>query len=357
MRASTARPSTWRGTSRSRAVAASPRRCSRSATTPSGSCGDTNLSDLTVQGSAPQFAVTSVQNFTTDQNPRLLREVQGTFTVPCYLTTASCAIGGGFNYSSTSPDATPTQQSGNVGTAQFDCIVPRAADGSPGAGFAVRPRAARFADRGPRRQRPEHGGGAQLRVLRHRLVGARPGGHAVRHQRPSEPQPVPGGRRQAPAGRAEHAPPGAADCESERLRLACGVPAGRKPALRHLPPLLRRQQPGRDHGRHHDRRGARLHPRRARRHRHGLRRGPPPAEHRLHAVRQLPVRSGPGRRLHRLVDPPADARSHAAALGPRRGRRLRGAHDLRPAARHARPQGADAHRLRRPPGEPVLRPR
>jgi hypothetical protein len=57
--------------------------------------------------------------------------VLGTFTVPCYLTTSGCAIGGGFNYSSTNPDATPTQQSGNVGTAQFDCIVPRAAEGAP----------------------------------------------------------------------------------------------------------------------------------------------------------------------------------------------------------------------------------
>ena len=96
-----------------------------------GQLGDTNLSDLQVQGTASPFTVTSVQNFTPDQNPKLLREVLGTFTVPCYLTTSSCAIGGGFNYSSTSPDATPTQQSGNVGTAQFDCIVPRAAEGAP----------------------------------------------------------------------------------------------------------------------------------------------------------------------------------------------------------------------------------
>jgi hypothetical protein len=96
-----------------------------------GQLGDTTLSDLQVQGNAPQFAVTGVQNFTTDQNPKLLREVTGTFTVPCYLTTSGCAIGGGFNYGSTSPDATPTQLSGNLGTAQFDCIIPRAAEGAP----------------------------------------------------------------------------------------------------------------------------------------------------------------------------------------------------------------------------------
>src|SRR5262249_40684721 len=93
--------------------------------------GDTDLSDLQVQGNVPAFQVTNVQNFTPAQNSKLLREVTGSFTVPCYLTTANCAIGGGFHYSSADPDATPTQQTGNVGTALFDCIVPRAAESSP----------------------------------------------------------------------------------------------------------------------------------------------------------------------------------------------------------------------------------
>ncbi len=93
--------------------------------------GDTNLADGTVQGQAPPFQVTGVQDFTPDQNPRLLREVTGTFTVPCYLTSASCAIGGGFNYPSASPDALPAQIPGNTATAQFDCIIPRAATSAP----------------------------------------------------------------------------------------------------------------------------------------------------------------------------------------------------------------------------------
>jgi hypothetical protein len=92
-----------------------------------GQLGDANLSDLQVQGSAPSFTVSSVQDFTPAQDARIMREVQGTFTVPCYLTTASCGIGGGFNYSSTNPDATPTQQPGNLATAQFVCIIPRSA--------------------------------------------------------------------------------------------------------------------------------------------------------------------------------------------------------------------------------------
>jgi len=36
-----------------------------------------------------------------------VREVTGTFTVPCYLTSASCAIGGSFDYGSSRPRATP----------------------------------------------------------------------------------------------------------------------------------------------------------------------------------------------------------------------------------------------------------
>lgn len=96
-----------------------------------GQLGDTNLADQQVQGNSPQFSVTNVQNFTPDQNAKLQREVTGTFTVPCYLTTTNCAIGGGFHYSSTNPDATPTQLPGNVGTAQFDCIIPRAASSAP----------------------------------------------------------------------------------------------------------------------------------------------------------------------------------------------------------------------------------
>ena len=114
---------------------------------------------------------------------------------------------------------------------------PAGGGGGPGASLALRPRAARLADRGPRRERPEHGGGAQLRLLRHRLVGPRIGGRAVRHQRSSRFKQLPGGRRPAPAGRAQHPAPGAADGQPERLRLACGVPPGRKLAGRHLPPL------------------------------------------------------------------------------------------------------------------------
>ncbi len=104
-----------------------------------GQLGDNNLADTRIQGQAPPFNVSGETDFAPcgsdgcqlGESDKLLRRVTGTFTVPCYLATTGCAIGGGFNYGSSSPDALPIQQTGNVGTAQFDCIVPRAAEGSP----------------------------------------------------------------------------------------------------------------------------------------------------------------------------------------------------------------------------------
>ena len=84
--------------------------------------GDTNLADVRAQGNPPAFSVTSV----TAATPQI-KEVQGSFQVPCYLTTCGLAATTGFHYSSHRPDATPTQIKGNVATALFDCIVPSTA--------------------------------------------------------------------------------------------------------------------------------------------------------------------------------------------------------------------------------------
>ena len=54
------------------------------------------------------------------------------------------------------------------------------------------------------------------------------------------------------------------------------------------------------------------------------------------------------------VDGSRGPRPDAAALGPRRPGRIRAADDDAPAARHAVAHGADADRLRRPPGQHVL---
>jgi hypothetical protein len=85
--------------------------------------GDTNLADGTLQGHSPSFSVTGTSSIDSGQ----LQEVDGTFQVPCYLTTCGPTATTGFHYSSTSPDAAPTQATGNVATADFECIVPTTA--------------------------------------------------------------------------------------------------------------------------------------------------------------------------------------------------------------------------------------
>ncbi len=84
--------------------------------------GDTNLGDGEVQGHAPSYTITSTSTLTPQ-----IRDVQGTFQVPCYLITCGATATTGFHYSSNKPDALPTQIPGNVATAAFDCIIPSSA--------------------------------------------------------------------------------------------------------------------------------------------------------------------------------------------------------------------------------------
>jgi hypothetical protein len=84
--------------------------------------GDTNLGDRKVQGHAPSYAVTGTAALTPQ-----LRDIRGTFQVPCYLITCGATSTTGFHYSSGKPDALPTQIPGNTATAQFECIVPTSA--------------------------------------------------------------------------------------------------------------------------------------------------------------------------------------------------------------------------------------
>ena len=91
--------------------------------------GDRNLADLKVAGSPPAFQVSTVEEYTPEQNAQLLRRVTGTFTVPCYLTSPGCAPGGRLNLGS---NGRPEQRAGSVQTANFVCVVPRAAAQEPG---------------------------------------------------------------------------------------------------------------------------------------------------------------------------------------------------------------------------------
>ena len=92
------------------------------------SLGDTTPGDGVMDGSAPDFHVTQVDNFTPVQDPEIARRVRGTFTVPCYLE-PNCGPGGSFQLGA---DGLPSRNSGNDWTANFDCIIPRSAiDGTP----------------------------------------------------------------------------------------------------------------------------------------------------------------------------------------------------------------------------------
>ncbi len=92
------------------------------------SLGDTSPGNGVMDGSAPSFQVTQVDNFTPVQDPEIARRVRGTFTVPCYLQ-PTCAPGGSFQLG---PNGLPSRNTGNDWTANFDCIIPRTAvDGTP----------------------------------------------------------------------------------------------------------------------------------------------------------------------------------------------------------------------------------
>ncbi|HEX4467260.1 MAG TPA: hypothetical protein VH025_08725 [Solirubrobacteraceae bacterium] len=85
--------------------------------------GDTNLENGVVEGTAPTFTVSKVEN---EPNPgQIARRVQGTFVVPCYMT-PSCASGGRLNLNA---EGLPVQN--GTWTANFDCIIPLSATTGP----------------------------------------------------------------------------------------------------------------------------------------------------------------------------------------------------------------------------------
>ena len=125
-----------------------------------------------------------------------------------------------------------------------------------------------------------------------------------------------------------------------------GDPEPTRIGHRHSAAVLRRQQPGRDPRRRADRARAGLQPRRARRAGDELL-DPAAAQRRLRRVRaghhrrrqhaRRPLRPLP-ERARAAADPVADA----AALGPRRGQRLRAPHDRRTRCRTRRSTSAHA---------------
>jgi hypothetical protein len=101
--------------------------------------GDENLTDGTVQGDAPDFNVTSVTDYPTATGNGVedIRDVRGTFDVPCYMTDPDgaagpkqpCDPGSRLNL-----DANGVPQRNGTYTARFGCNIPRSAvvETSPG---------------------------------------------------------------------------------------------------------------------------------------------------------------------------------------------------------------------------------
>jgi hypothetical protein len=83
--------------------------------------GDTNLRDLTVQGSSPTFTVDTVQDRTAAEDDRIARRVEGTITVPCFLTNG-CQPGGRFTF-----DRRGRPEQRGITTFRYYCNIPRSA--------------------------------------------------------------------------------------------------------------------------------------------------------------------------------------------------------------------------------------
>jgi hypothetical protein len=107
--------------------------------------GDQSPGDGVMQGHAPSFTVTDVKTVN-EPNPspgheeltgshavQNVREVTGTFQVPCYLDRIGCPSGSRYNLG---PDGLPRQLPGNTYTANFTCNIPISAvhEQTPGAG-------------------------------------------------------------------------------------------------------------------------------------------------------------------------------------------------------------------------------
>ena len=110
--------------------------------------GDTNLADEQPDGSSPNVTITATQNYTLSESRYVLRRVDGTVRVPCFLghtdydgkEVGDCGPGtrlvtgsDGLPKQATSPSGTPLFYN-----AKFTCIVPRSAPDSNQMGTNVR---------------------------------------------------------------------------------------------------------------------------------------------------------------------------------------------------------------------------
>jgi hypothetical protein len=105
--------------------------------------GDHDLADMKVAGDAPQFTIDKVVEGACsagvpvddlnqgllvrcpETNEKIVRDVQGSMIVPCYLSTPGCAPA--HSHFLLGPSGTPLQLPGNVMKVDFECRIPKTA--------------------------------------------------------------------------------------------------------------------------------------------------------------------------------------------------------------------------------------
>ena len=226
--------------------------------------GDTDLDDLEVQGDAPSFTVTSVENFTPVEDAEMARRVQGTFQVPCYLQ-PNCAPGKPLR----ARRGRAAEPERNL-DGELQLRDPSRRGRRPGRltrpATDLRPRPAGDGQRGdlraPATPRPD----PQLRRLRNRrdrLLPIRPPDR--RREHPAQPLELPQAHRPGPAGAAQRAVPGRLMIHGDGFLSDAAFhvdpgDAAAPPMIERLAALLQRQQPGRHPRRRVDGDRAGLHP-------------------------------------------------------------------------------------------------
>jgi hypothetical protein len=81
--------------------------------------GDTTMADGVVQGVAPEFSISTVEDFTPAQDSQIARRIIGTYQVPCFMT-PDCGPGGVSNL-----DDGGVPRRNGTWTAPFECEIPR----------------------------------------------------------------------------------------------------------------------------------------------------------------------------------------------------------------------------------------
>lgn len=88
--------------------------------------GDENLADRVIDGTAPQFTINAqggeFSGIKNNPNSKVLRQVNGRITVPCYLSSDNCDPGGTFQYDENDELVIPP---GKTATFPFRCQIPK----------------------------------------------------------------------------------------------------------------------------------------------------------------------------------------------------------------------------------------